>query len=169
MKKLYLIRHAKSSWDNLAIDDFQRPLNGRGIKDAPRMGKRLKERSLTADLVLSSPAKRALDTCLIITKILGFSKEKINTDKRLYHASEEELLRVIRELKDHPNDEEENVLLFGHNPGLTNFANHLLNEHIQNIPTTGIVAASLSIKKWQEVDWGCGKLLFFDFPKSKED
>ena len=169
MKKLYLIRHAKSSWDNLAIDDFQRPLNGRGIKDAPRMGKRLKERSLTADLVLSSPAKRVLDTCLIITKILGFSKEKINTDKRLYHASEEELLRVIRELKDHPNDEEENVLLFGHNPGLTNFANQLLNEHIQNIPTTGIVAASLSIKKWQEVDWGCGKLLFFDFPKSKED
>lgn len=169
MKKLYLIRHAKSSWDNLAIDDFQRPLNGRGIKDAPRMGKRLKERSLTADLVLSSPAKRALDTCLIITKILGFSKEKINTDKRLYHASEEELLRIIRELKDHPNDEEENVLLFGHNPGLTNFANQLLNEHIQNIPTTGIVAASLSIKKWQEVDWGCGKLLFFDFPKSKED
>lgn len=169
MKKLYLIRHAKSSWDNLAIDDFQRPLNGRGIKDAPRMGKRLKERSLTADLVLSSPAKRALDTCLIITKILGFSKEKINTDKRLYHASEEELLRIIRELKDHPNDEEENVLLFGHNPGLTNFANQLLNEHIQNIPTTGIVAASLSIKKWQEVDWGCGKLLFFDFPKSNED
>lgn len=169
MKKLYLIRHAKSSWDNLAIDDFQRPLNGRGIKDAPRMGKRLKERSLTADLVLSSPAKRALDTCLIITKILGFSKEKINTDKRLYHASEEELLRIIRELKDHANDEEENVLLFGHNPGLTNFANQLLNEHIQNIPTTGIVAASLSIKKWQEVDWGCGKLLFFDFPKSKED
>ena len=169
MKKLYLIRHAKSSWDNLAIDDFQRPLNGRGIKDAPRMGKRLKERSLTADLVLSSPAKRALDTCLIITKILGFSKEKINTDKRLYHASEEELLRIIRELKDHANDEEENVLLFGHNPGLTNFANQLLNEHIQNIPTTGIVAASLSIKKWQEVDWGCGKLLFFDFPKSNED
>lgn len=169
MKKLYLIRHAKSSWDNLAIDDFQRPLNGRGIKDAPRMGKRLKERSLTVDLVLSSPAKRALDTCMIITKIVGFSKEKINTDKRLYHASEEELLRIIRELKDHPNDEEENVLLFGHNPGLTNFANQLLNEHIQNIPTTGIVAASLSIKKWQEVDWGCGKLLFFDFPKSKED
>ncbi len=169
MKKLYLIRHAKSSWDNLAIDDFQRPLNGRGIKDAPRMGKRLKERSLTADLVLSSPAKRALDTCMIITKILGFSKEKINTDKRLYHASEEELLRIIRELKDHPNDEEETILLFGHNPGLTNFANQLLNERIQNIPTTGIVAASLSIKKWQEVDWGCGKLLFFDFPKSKED
>ena len=169
MKKLYLIRHAKSSWDNPDLDDFNRPLNSRGIEDAPRMGKRLKENKLTADVVVTSPAKRALDTCLIITKILGFSKEKISVDKRLYHASEEELLRVIRELKDHPNDEEKNVLLFGHNPGLTNFANQLLNEHIQNIPTTGIVVASLSIKKWQKVDWGCGKLLFFDFPKSKED
>lgn len=169
MKKLYLIRHAKSSWDNLSLDDFDRPLNSRGEKDAPKMGKRLQDKKIAPDVIVTSPAKRALDTCLIIIKFLGFPKEKISIDKRLYHASEEELLRVIRELKDHPNDEEENVLLFGHNPGLTNFANQLLNEHIQNIPTTGIVVASLSIKKWQEIDWGCGKLLFFDFPKSKED
>ncbi len=169
MKKLYLIRHAKSSWDNPDLDDFDRPLNSRGIKDAPLMGKRLKENKLTPYIIVTSPAIRALDTCLIITKFLGFPKEKISIDKRLYHASEEELLRVIRELKDHPNDEEENVLLFGHNPGLTNFANQLLNEHIKNIPTTGIVVSSLSIKKWQEADWGCGKLLFFAFPKSKED
>ncbi|MDZ7649748.1 MAG: histidine phosphatase family protein [Cytophagales bacterium] len=89
MKTLYIIRHAKSCWDNLDLSDFERPLNDRGKKDAPRMGKRLKERRVTPDVMLSSPATRALVTCQEIAKVLGFPEEKIKTDKRLYHASED--------------------------------------------------------------------------------
>jgi phosphohistidine phosphatase len=167
MKKLYLIRHAKSSWDNPEMADFDRPLNERGKKDAPRMGKRLKEKDLTPDIMISSPATRALDTCTAIAKVLRFHQEKIIVDKRLYHASEDQLLKVVQGLKDRRGDEEEIVLLFGHNPGLTDFANELLNQNIDNIPTCGIVAAKLNIKNWKEAAFGCGEMEFFDFPKNK--
>ncbi|MFM7430329.1 MAG: SixA phosphatase family protein [Flammeovirgaceae bacterium] len=169
MKNLYLIRHAKSSWDNPDRDDFDRPLNERGEKDAPRVGRRLKEKKLTPDIVVSSPAIRALETCKIICEALDFDKTKIIEHQSLYHASEEEILKVVRSLKDRKGDKEENVLLFGHNPGLTDFANRLLNEYIVNIPTSGIVAAQLNIDKWSQVEWSCGKLLFFDFPKSNKN
>ena len=138
MKKLYLIRHAKSSWDDSTLDDFERPLNSRGEKDAPKMGKHLQERRLTPAVALTSPAKRAFDTCKVFTQILGFDPTKIISDKRLYHATEDTLLKIIRELKNHPKDDEENILLFGHNPGLTDFANRLMGANIENIPTCGI-------------------------------
>jgi phosphohistidine phosphatase len=169
MKTLYLIRHAKSSWDDPEMDDFVRPLNERGKKDAPRMGKRLKQKGLTPDFMISSPATRALNTCKVIAKILNYPNEKIQVDKRLYHASEEQLLKIVQELKDRPNDEEEIVLLFGHNPGLTDFANELLNANIDNIPTCGIVAGELKIKQWKDAAFSCGEMVFFDFPKNKSD
>ncbi len=169
MKKLFIIRHAKSSWDDPELDDFDRPLNKRGKKDAPRMGKRLKERRVTPDLMLSSPAERALATCEAIATVLQFDQTKIKTDKRLYHAHEDQILDVIRNLKDSPRDNEEVVVIFGHNPGLTEFANSLLNETIDNIPTCGIVAATLPVERWQDVTYGCGKMLFFDFPKRVDD
>jgi len=169
MKKLFIIRHAKSSWDDPELDDFDRPLNKRGQKDAPRMGKRLKEKRITPDIMLSSPAERALATCIAIAKVLEFDKSKIKTDRKLYHASEDEILNIIRNLKDSPRDSEEVALIFGHNPGLTEFANTLLNQTIDNIPTCGIVAAELPVERWQDVTFGCGKMLFFDFPKSKND
>lgn len=169
MKKLIIIRHAKSSWDNPDLDDFDRPLNKRGLKDAPRMGKRLKEKRITPDVMLSSPAERALATCQAIASVLQFDQSKIKTDKRLYHAHEDEILHVVRNLKDSPRDSEEVVMIFGHNPGLTAFANALMNETIDNIPTCGIVAAELPVERWQDVTFGCGKMLFFDFPKSEPD
>jgi phosphohistidine phosphatase len=169
MKKLIIVRHAKSSWDNPDLDDFDRPLNKRGLKDAPRMGKRLKEKHITPDIMLSSPAERALATCQAIATVLQFDQSKIKTDKRLYHANEDQILDVIRSLKDSPRDSEEVVMIFGHNPGLTEFANALLNETIDNIPTCGIVAAELPVERWQNVTFGCGEMLFFDFPKSKPD
>jgi phosphohistidine phosphatase len=165
VKTLYLIRHAKSSWDDPEMDDFIRPLNDRGKKDAPRMGKRLKEKDLTPDLMVSSPATRTLETCRVIAKILNYPNDKIKIEKRLYHASEEQLLKVVQELKDRPKDDEEIVLLFGHNPGLTNFANKLLDENIDNIPTCGIIAAKLHISQWRDITFGCGKMESFDFPK----
>ena len=163
MKTLYIIRHAKSSWDDASLDDFNRPLNERGEKDAPRMGKRLKEREIVPDLMISSPAKRALKTCKAIAKVLEYPKEKIKEEKKLYHAGDAEIFSILKSIKE-PNDV---VLIFGHNPGLTEFANSLLNESIMNIPTAGVVAGKLNIDSWQELKPGCGEMLFFDFPKSK--
>lgn len=165
MKTLYLIRHAKSSWDDPSLRDEDRPLNERGLRDAPRMGKRLKEKDVVPDLMISSPANRALTTCRIIGKILKYREEHIKLCPELYHASEEDILHVVHTL----NNKHDEVLIFGHNPGITEFANRLTNEHIINIPTCGIAACALNIDHWEETDWGKGKLLFFDFPKSKND
>ena len=167
MKTLYLVRHAKSSWDDPYLDDFERPLNDRGKNDAPRMGKRLKEREIHPNLMLSSPAKRALSTARRMAKIFGYPKEAIRTDKKMYHASEEGILSVIKNL----NDKHDSVMVFGHNPGLTEFANALsdADEVTANIPTCGIVAFLLAINSWKELSWKNGKLLFFDYPKSKQD
>lgn len=164
MKRLLLVRHAKSSWDDPDLADFDRPLNDRGNRDAPRMGKRLKEKNIHPDIVLTSPAVRALKTCQIITGILGFAEKKIKTDRSLYHASSEQILRTLQTLSDLP-DHEEVVMLFGHNPGLTDFANELLNENIDNIPTCGVVSCKLQVDRWKDLDWGNGSLEFFDFPK----
>ena len=167
MKTLFIIRHAKSSWDASNLDDYERPLNDRGKRDAPRMGKRFKEKDIHPDLLLSSPAKRALSTAKRIAKELKYSKDDIKTDRRLYHADEETILTVIREIKDNKNV----VMVFSHNPGLTEFVNTLMNGEldIDNVPTCGVVAFQFDLVSWKDVDWGKGKLLFFDYPKSKED
>lgn len=165
MKTLYLIRHAKSSWDDPTEDDFSRPLNHRGKKDAPKMAKRLKEKKIFPDVMISSPAVRAKATCLEFANTFEFNEKKIIWEPKLYHASEETLLSVISELEDHPRDREEVVLLFGHNPGLTMFANALLNAGIMDMPTCGIVAGHLNINKWEQVHFGCGKVFLTEFPK----
>ena len=167
MKTLYVVRHAKSSWDDPDKPDFDRSLNERGKRDAPRMGKRLKEKDVHPDLMLSSPAWRALSTCKRIAKVLEYSKEKIKTDSKLYHAEDDEILLVVQGVKDKFNT----VMIFGHNPGLTDFVNSLMSEEqsIENIPTGGVVAFQLNIESWSQLTWGIGKVLFFDYPKSKED
>ena len=168
MKTVYLIRHAKSSWEDESLSDFDRPLNERGKTDAPRMGKRLKERNLTPDLLLSSPAKRAFSTAKRIAEVLGYAKEKIKTDQTLYHADEDEILGVIRSVSDKNNC----IFLFGHNPGLTDFVNAMNNDRkrfIDNVPTCGVVAFAFDITSWKLIDFGKGELLFYDFPKSKDD
>ncbi|HEY9006650.1 MAG TPA: histidine phosphatase family protein [Ohtaekwangia sp.] len=167
MKTLYIVRHAKSSWANPLQDDYDRPLNERGKNDAPRMGKRLKEKDIHPDLIISSPAKRAYSTAKRIAEVLKYAKEKIKTKKSLYHADEEAILSLIQGLKDKYNS----VILFGHNPGLTEFVNSFQDAEldIDNVPTCGVVAFQLNIDSWKDATWGKGKMLFFDYPKSKED
>lgn len=162
VKRLCLVRHAKSSWDDPSLDDFERPLNDRGKKDAPRMAKRFKEKEQAADLLYSSPAKRAWKTCKAFAEILNVGKSSIKADEALYHADEDSLLQLVRGLS----DKRKTVLLFGHNPGLTSFANLLTGESIMNIPTCGMAMITFRVKKWKEVSAGKGKLEFFDFPKN---
>ena len=168
MKRLYLVRHAKSSWDNPEQDDIDRPLSDRGHQDAPVMGQRLSERHIHPDAILTSPAVRARATCEKFAKALGFPQQKIKINMRLYHADEDQLLMAIKELK-YFKVETTSVMIFGHNPGLTEFANRLLDDTIDNIPTCGVVAGELYIRSWSDADWGCGKLEFFDFPKRERD
>jgi phosphohistidine phosphatase len=163
VKRLYIIRHAKSSWDDPLLDDFSRPLNDRGKKDAPNMGKRLKEKRISPDLMLSSPARRALATCKRIAEVIGYAQDKIKTERNLYHASENQMLEVVQSLK----DKHETVMIFGHNPGLTIFVNELGKQSFDNVPTCGIAAYEFAVDNWKEVEFGKGRLLFYDYPKKK--
>lgn len=162
MKTLYLVRHAKSNWDDPYQKDFERPLNKRGMRDAPRMGKRLKEKEIYPDLMLTSPAERALKTCQLIAEVIGYKNENIITDKKLYHASQDQILSVIHNL----NDKHDVVLIFTHNPGITDFVNNLAEQSFitDKIPTCGVVAFKLVVESWKDVRWKTGELDFFYYP-----
>ena len=123
-RTLFLVRHAKSSWDDVALPDEERPLADRGKRDAPMMGKRLAKRQVKPDLILSSPARRALSTAEIIAKELNFRAEDIVVDERLYATEADMLLGVIGELSDKLTC----VMLFGHNPEFADLAQRLSNE-----------------------------------------
>ncbi len=168
MKTLFLIRHAKSSWDNLDLADIDRPLNDRGKRDAVRMGKRLKEKGIHPELLITSPAKRAHSTCKRIAEALGCSLTQIIKEHTLYHAAPEQILTVLHTLKNNM----DTVFAFGHNPGITDFAN-LANANqsriIDNVPTCGVVAFQFATSDWKEVGFKKGKLLFYDYPKSRLD
>ncbi len=163
MRSLLIFRHAKSSWDYPNLDDFDRPLNKRGEKDAPDMGRRLDDLGYFPDLMISSPAKRAIETCTVIADAVEYPKKAIKKDERLYHASASEILEILKET----DDLWLNVAIFGHNPGLTSFANHLNNTSIYNIPTAGMVMCDLDIESWKEIEFSKGKMRFFDFPKNR--
>ena len=163
MKNLVLVRHAKSSWDDDGLNDFDRPLSNRGEHDAPSMAKRLKGK-LHPDAMISSAALRARTTCEEFADVLKFRKSKIMTTRRLYLAEAKEILEVVREIEGEPDC----VLLFGHNPGITDFANRLLNGSIDNIPTCGVVSCKVTSDHWKDVGWGSAVLDFFDFPKKKD-
>jgi len=161
LKRLYLIRHAKSSWKDSGLMDFDRPLNNRGKKDAPFMGKRLKKYSVKPDSLISSPAKRALKTAKIVASEIDFPKEKIVTDKLIYEGSVNDLFNLIHDL----DNSFENVMLFGHNPDFTSLANYLSTYPVSNIPTCGIFCVDFNAKLWSEIKGKKGKFVFFDYPK----
>lgn len=161
MKRLTLIRHAKSSWRDKSLADLDRPLSARGKNDAPVMGRRLAERGGMPDLVLCSPARRAVATMKKIAREMGIPADRISVDERLYLADVEELLRIVREA----DDLDSHVVLCGHNPGLTDFSNLVSDRFIDNIPTSGMVSIGFRVDSWRGVVQGSGELLFFDYPK----
>lgn len=167
MKNLYIVRHAKSSWDNPFLNDTNRPLNERGKRDAPRMGKRLLEMNILPNFMISSPAIRAISTCHTMAEVLGVSSPQIKIERDLYHANPDGILRVVK----HIENQHEHVMIFGHNPGLTDFVNALRVDRsiIENIPTCGVVGFSIEIDSWSDLTWRQGKLLFFDYPKARDD
>ncbi len=161
MKYLYLVRHAKSSWSDLSLDDFDRPLNKRGKHNAPFMGEKLRKRGVKPDIILSSPALRAKKTAQKIAKELGYPVQKIKWRKGIYEATESHLLAILQSVK----KELKTVMMVGHNPEFTQFSNMLCDSYIYNIPTSGVVCIQFDVEKWSEVSEKSGELLFFDYPK----
>jgi phosphohistidine phosphatase len=143
MKTLFLVRHAKSSRDEPALPDKDRPLNDRGKRDAPKMGERLAKREVTPDLILSSPARRALKTAQIIAEKLDYKLADIVVDERLYGTGADHLVDVIRKLGAKP----KSVMLFGHNPELTELA-HRLSSKIAHLPTCAVAEFTFDAKSW---------------------
>ncbi len=160
MKTLYLVRHAKSYWGDQSTPDFDRPLNQRGKKDAPFMGNILNDKKIKPDLIIASPAKRAKKTAVAIANKISYPEKKIIFNEELYEASFNTILIVLKKLDEKYNS----VMIFGHNPGLTQLNNHISNHYIDNIPTCGIVALELN-KKWSELDNDICNFLFFEYPK----
>ena len=161
MKTITLIRHAKSSWKNPDLQDIDRPLNARGKRDAPLMGKRLRKMKIKPDLLISSPARRALKTARIIAKAIGYPKKRIQVLDSVYHGNADQLMKVLQDI----DERVDHVCLFGHNPDMTFLANGLCNQSIENIPTCGVVGIACDIPSWKQVKMGTGSLIFFDYPK----
>ena len=161
MKLLYLVRHAKSSWANMSLADHDRPLNNRGKRNAPEMGKRLHSRGILPDLLISSTAKRALSTAKKIALEINYEPNKIRTSRFLFHAGEEDIVELIRQ----QDNNLDSLMLFGHNPGFTYCVNLLSNAGIDNVPTCGIIAISFDTDSWRDIERDQGKLTFFDYPK----
>jgi len=161
MKTIWLIRHAKSSWKDISLKDYDRPLNSRGKRDAPLMGKTLYNSGFMPEIVFSSPAKRAKTTAIEICKATHFPVNDIVWEQMIYGASSLSLLSLINKL----NDGIQSVCIFGHNPTLTDFSNYLSGDNIYNIPTCGIVEISFESDHWSEISRDLGKLECFDYPK----
>lgn len=161
MKRLYLVRHAKANSIDIEMPDFDRPLTKRGEKDVPMMGGRLAARKVRPDGILTSGALRALTTAKMMAEAIGFAAERIVVDNRIYEADAGDLLGLIQGV----DQGWESVMLFGHNPAMTDLVNALTDEFIENVPTCGIATIDVDCDAWAEVVVGTGRLAAFDFPK----
>lgn len=166
MKKLYVVRHAKSSWGDFTTPDFDRPLNDRGKKNAPEMAKRLLDKKTDIDVFISSPAKRAKSTCKAFCKVYDRDDAEIVFINELYHASVETFNKVTVSI----DDNFQSAIIFSHNPGITDFVNSLVNNvHIDNMPTCGVFAVEAEAESWADFFDSPKRLLFVDYPKLLSD
>jgi phosphohistidine phosphatase len=161
MKTLLLVRHAKSSWDNSQLPDFERPLNDRGKTDAPLMAKRIKDEKIKIDRFVSSPAKRAKKTASFFMDEYDVKEKNLVLLPSLYEASVNNFYDAVEGM----NDKDDTVALFSHNPGITDFVNRLSDKQIDNMPTCGVFALSIKTKKWKDFRKAEKEFLFFDYPK----
>lgn len=164
MKTLFLLRHAKSSWDEPELRDFERPLAERGINDIKKMGIRFREQGREVQCVISSPAVRAKTTAMLFAREIGFPRDEIVANPELYFAGTSMFLKAASLLDEHF----DSAMLVGHNPAITEFVNEMGNDYIENIPTSGLVELSLPIEHWSDIDYGIGELIDFDFPKRRQ-
>jgi phosphohistidine phosphatase len=161
MKKLLLIRHAKSSWADAGMDDFDRPLNERGKVDAPSMAKRLLNKEVKIDAFMSSTANRAQKTCALFMKEYGIDKEQMLLQPELYLAPPEVFIKCIEEI----DDQIKTIAVVAHNPGITDFANSLTQTKVDDMPTCAVYAVEIATDKWKKFRTAKKEFCFFEYPK----
>ncbi len=163
MKILTLVRHAKSSWKDTSLRDRERPLNKRGRRDAPEMGRRIREHGIRPSLIVSSPAERAWTTARLIAAEIGYPLEFLQKDGSLYLASVDDILDVVAAQDEGFNS----LMVVGHNPGFTDFANFLCPGLTNNLPTAGVVSVEFDRDDWQLYERPSIRLVVHDYPKLK--
>lgn len=161
MRTLYITRHAKSSWSQPGLDDFHRPLNERGLRDAPFMAKVFASRNEPIDLLVSSTAVRALSTARVFARELGIPSDRILEDRSIYLAELPALIKRVNQLP----DSAERVMLVGHNPGLSELVDHFGDGDLGELPTCAVVRLDLLIDTWAEATMGLGTVVWNDHPK----
>lgn len=159
IKHLFLLRHAKSSWDDPSLDDFDRPLNDRGKKAAPLMGRIMRERDVQPDLILCSTAKRTKQTAKLVAESAKLKSPIVFTDE-IYEASTEALLDIIKAQE----ASVESILMIGHNPGLSELLMELTGEY-EHFPTAALAKVALEVDKWKSIKGGAGQLKWILRPK----
>ena len=161
MKKLTLIRHAKSSWDDSALEDFNRPLNKRGQRDLPAMARRVRDFGLAPDRLLTSGAVRALTTAESLAGTLELNSRQVLVQPELYAASCSSLLHHLQ----HQSDQWHHLMIVGHNPGIEDLAYYLTHKRLAKFPTAAVLHIRLEISRWRELAESCGTVELFDYPK----
>ena len=164
MKLVSLLRHAKSSWKDSSLRDRDRPLNSRGKSDAPEMGRRINDAGVRPSLILSSPAVRAWKTAKAVAEAINYPREFLQKEDALYLASLDRILDVVVAQDNRFN----NILLVGHNPGLTEFANFLVPGLTSNLPTAGVVSVEVDQEDWSLYERPATRLLLHDWPRKKQ-
>ncbi len=161
MKTLYLIRHAKSTWNIPGISDIDRPLNERGYADAHDMAARIKK-NVHPGIIITSPATRAISTALIFARHLNYSASEILIHQFLYNTNSKQYIAIIESLP----DEHDCAILIGHNPAISETANLLGGTTLNEMPTCGIVGIEFNHRSWKQALGFDGKMIFYDFPKN---
>jgi len=160
---LFIVRHGKSSWEEEGLDDIDRPLAERGLRNADTMANRLKELGEVPEMILTSPANRALNTALIMARIWGLDSAFLLIHDVLYMAYVPEIEEVVGETP----DSVRNLAIFGHNPAFTLYANKFLEDPLDNLPTAGIVIVTLECENWKGISRTMVKKTYVDYPKRK--
>jgi phosphohistidine phosphatase len=161
MKSLTIVRHAKSSWKDMSLRDRDRPLNRRGKRDAPEMGRRIHAHGIRPSLIVSSPAKRAWTTAKAVAEAINYPREFLQKEDALYLASLDTILDVIMAQDNGFNS----LMLFGHNPGFTDMANFLVPGLTNNLPTAGVVSVEIEQDDWNLYERPKTRLVVHDWPK----
>lgn len=161
MKTLYIVRHAKSSWDNPEFSDHERPLMQKGVKKTAKISQYLSEMDVEPDMIISSTAVRAYETACLIAKGLNYPVDKIQKEASLYLSDNEEILNLIFGV----DNKYKSLMIFGHNPTFTSFANQFLSEKIDWMPTSAVVAVKFDTDNWENICLSDKQLKFVVFPK----
>lgn len=162
MKNLILIRHAKSSWDNPDWSDFDRPLNKRGLRDAPFMANLLSKKGISPDLIISSTAKRASETAQFFCEAFNYNFDNLQKDLGIYERGSKYIINLLSKLDNKINT----VFIIGHNPDITSMATYFSGEFFDNVPTCGIIGVKFNFDAWENITTKNGELMFSEFPRN---